>query len=71
LPIVVGLLADHVREPLARVPLEDLRRPVLRPVVGRHDEVDARVQVERELGIDHVRLVAGEQRHDELHWRAA
>ena len=55
----------------ARVPLEHLARPVLRAVVGRDDEVRARVQVEREPLLDHVRLVPGEQCHDELHRRAS
>ncbi len=53
--------------PLARVALEDLGRPVLRAVVRRDDEVDAGVQVKRDLRIDDVRLVANEERHDELH----
>ena len=43
------------------------RRPVLRAVVGRDDEVDAGVQVERDLRVDRIRLVAGPEGHDELH----
>ena len=54
---------------LARVALEDLGRPVLRAVVGRDDEVDAGVEVERDLRVDDVGLVADEERHDELHRR--
>ena len=64
---VVARLADEMQMPVARVALEDLRRPVLGAVVGRDDEVDAGVEVERDLGIHDVRLVADEERHDELH----
>ena len=67
LPEVVAGLADQVEHAVARVPLEDLRRRVLRPVVGRDDEVDARLQVVRDLRIDDVGLVAREEGHDELH----
>ena len=51
----------------ALVPLENLGRPVARGVVRRDHEVDAGVQVVRELRVDDVRLVAREERHDELH----
>src|SRR5713226_2073709 len=52
---------------LARVPLENLRRLVLRAVVGGDDEVDARVQVKGDLCVDHVRLVASEHGQNQLH----
>ncbi len=57
--------------PFAGVPFEHLARAVLGAVVGRDDEVRTRVQVEREPLLDHVRLVPGEQCHDELHRRAS
>ena len=47
--------------------LEDLGCAILRAVVGRDHEVDTRVQVERDLRIDDLRLVAGKKRHDEPH----
>ena len=51
--------------------LENLGRAVDRPVVGGDDEVDARAQVMRDLGVHDVGLVSDEQGHDELHrrWR--
>ena len=64
---VVAGLADQVEHALARVALEDLRGRVLGAVVGRDDEVDARVQVVGDLRVDDVGLVADEERHDELH----
>ena len=63
------VLAEEPEAARPLVPLEDLGRPVVGPVVRRDDEVDAGVQVERDLRVDDVRLVAGEQRHDELHAR--
>ena len=68
---VLARLVDEMDVPLACVALEDLGRPVLRAVVGRDDEVGAGVQVEGEPGVDDVRLVAGEERHDQLHRRAS
>ena len=68
---VVARLADQMQVSLARVALEDLGRSVLGAVVGRDDEVDAGVQVERDLRVDDVRLVADEERHDELHRQAS
>jgi hypothetical protein len=53
--------------PLAGIRLEDLGRAVVRAVVDRDDEVDARVQVKREVRIEDVGLVPGQQRHDDLH----
>ena len=64
---VVALLVDEMEATGALVPLENLRRPVVGGVVGRDDEVDAGIQVERELRVDDVRLVARQKRHDELH----
>jgi hypothetical protein len=49
------------------IPLEDVGRAVVRAVVDRHDEIDARVEVEREVGVDDVGLVAGQQCHHDLH----
>ena len=68
---ILAGLSEQMHVTFARVALEHLRRPVLRAVVGRDHEVGARVQVEGEPRLDHVRLVAGEQRHDELHRRAS
>ena len=64
---VVALLADQVEPARSLVALEDLGGAVLGAVVGRDDEVDARVQVIGDLRVDDVGLVAREQRHDELH----
>ncbi len=64
---VVARLADQVEHTVPLVPLENLRRPVLRAVVRGDDEVDARVEVVRDLRIDDVGLVADEECHDELH----
>ena len=64
---VVAGLADQVEHAFARVALEDLRGRVLRAVVGRDDEIDARMQVVRDLRVDDVGLVADEEGHDELH----
>ncbi len=64
---VVAGLANEVETTRALVPLEDLRRPVVRAVVGRDHEVDPGAQVERELRIDDVRFVPREERHDEPH----
>ncbi len=66
---VVPRLANELQDALRRVPLEDLRRAVGRPVVGGDDEVDAGAQVVRDLGVHDVRLVADEQRQHELHRR--
>ena len=55
---VVARLADQVEHAVARVALEDLRRRVLGAVVGGDDEVDARVEVVRDLRVDDVGLVA-------------
>ncbi len=66
-----GRLADQVEAARALVRLEDLGRAVLRGVVRRDHEVDARVEMERDLRVDDVRLVAREHREDELHRRAA
>ena len=52
---------------LALVPLENLRRSVLGAVVGRDDEVNACIEMKRELRIEDVRGVATEERHNELH----
>ena len=71
---LVARLAQQPQAPCALVALEDLRRPVGRCVVRRDHEVDTGVQVERDLRIDDVGLVADEQRHDEPHatgWVAA
>ena len=66
---VVARLAEQPQATCALVPLEDLRRPVVRCVVRGDDEIDAGVQVVRDLRIDDVCLVAGEQRHDDPHGR--
>ncbi len=55
----------HVALPL--VALEDLGRSVDREVIGRYDEVDARVQVERDEGIDEIGLVARAGDQDDAH----
>jgi hypothetical protein len=64
---IVPRLADEMEVALARVSLENVRRPVDRVVVGRDDEVRARVQVEGEPLLDDVGLVAREECHDEGH----
>ena len=71
LPQIVAVLADEVDVPLTCVALEHVRRPVLRAVVGRDDEIGARVQVKREPGLDDIRLVAREECHDERHRRGS
>ncbi len=52
---ILPRLADQVDVSLACVPLEDLRRPVDRAIVGRDHEVRARVEMEREPGLDRCR----------------
>ena len=71
LPQIVAVLADEVDVPFTCVALENVRRPVLRAVVGRDDEIGARVQVKREPGVDDIRLVAREECHDERHRRGS
>ncbi len=67
LPYVVTVLAQQVEIAGPLVTLEDLSRSVVRAIVRRDDEVDAGVKVERDLGLDDVRLVPGEQGHHEPH----
>ena len=50
-----------------RVALENLQRSVVGAVVGGDHEIDAGVQMERDLRVDDVHLVPHEQSHDELH----
>ena len=57
---VVAVLAQEQEAAGALVALQDLRRAVLGAVVGGDDEVDAGMQVEGDLGVDDVRLVARE-----------
>ncbi len=64
---LVARLPDQMQDAGALVPFEDLRRSVLRAVVRGDDEVDPGMQVKRDLCVDDVRLVAHEERHDELH----
>ena len=49
---VVAGLADQVETPSDALALEDLRRSVLGPVVGRDHEVDAGAQMMRDLRVD-------------------
>ncbi len=58
-----------MQKSLAGVAFENLGRAVHRTVVGRDHEVDAGVQMEGDLRVDDVGLVADEERHDELHRR--
>ena len=69
LPHLVARLAEKPQAARTLVALEDLGRPVARAVVRRDHEVDTRMQVEGDLRIDDVGLVADEQRHDESHAR--
>jgi hypothetical protein len=62
-------LPEETQPSRALVRLEDLGRPVPRVVVGREHEVDARVEVVGDLGVDDVDLVANHQGLDELHRR--
>ena len=55
---VVTFLAEEPQASGALVPLEDLGRAVARGLSVAIDEIDARVQVVRDLGVDDVRLVA-------------
>ncbi len=64
---ILTRLADQVEMAIARVLLEDVRRAVDRPIVGRDDEVDAGVEVEREPRVDEVGFVPRQERHDQLH----
>ena len=63
-------LPDQPETALPLVALENLGRPVARTVVRRDHEVDTRMQVERDLRVHDVRLVAGEDGHDDPHLRA-
>ena len=56
-----------MEDAVALVPLEDLPRAVLRPIVGGNDDVDTRVEVKGDLCVDDVGLVPREERHRELH----
>ncbi len=56
-----------MKEPCVGVALEDLSRRVPRTVVCRNHEVDADGEVESDLGVEDVGLVAGEQCHYDLH----
>ena len=67
LPHVVAVLAEEMQDSGPLVALEDLRRPVLGAVVRRDHEVDAGVEVEGDLRVHDVGLVADEERHHELH----
>ena len=69
LPELPGGLAQQTDTALALVPLEDLARPVARAVVRRDHEVDAGREVERQMLLDDVALVADEQSHDDPHGR--
>ena len=53
--------------PSALVALENVDGAVLGEVIRRDHEVDPRVQVERDLRIDDVRLVASEECHHDPH----
>ena len=64
---VVARLADEPQDARALVPLEDLRRAVARARCRSRHEVDPGMQVERDLRVDDVRLVAREERHHEPH----
>ena len=54
---ILARLANQANVPGAGVALEYLGRAVLRPVVGRDDEVGAGIEVEREPRVDDVDLV--------------
>ena len=62
-------LAEDADAAAALVPGEDLLRPVRRRVVGDDHLVDARREVEGEVLLDDVALVADEQGHHDLHGR--
>ena len=62
---------DPEQMPGARIRLEDLRRAVEGLVITRNHEVDASVQVVRDLRVDDVHLVTDDECLDELHRRAA
>ena len=63
-----GSRRTRTRPPLL-VPGEDLLGPVRRRVVGDDHLVDARREVEGEMLLDDVALVADEQGHHDLHGR--
>ena len=51
--------------PFPLVLLENLRRSIFGAMIGRDDEVDARIEMERELRLEDVRGIATEERHAE------
>ena len=65
----LSALSDQMQVPLTLVGLEDLGRAVMRVVVGDDHEVDARIQVIGDLGVDDVRLIVDHECHHELHGR--
>ena len=65
----LGRLGDQPQHSVAFVCLEHVRRAVARVVVGRDHVVDAGIEVERDLCVDDVDLVAREDCEDELHAR--
>src|SRR5439155_402588 len=67
LPEPLGRLANEVENTVSRVGLEELRGSVSGDVVRGDNEVDPRVQVKRDLGVDDIGLVPGQYRQDELH----
>jgi len=64
---VLTQLADQPENALPSVRLENLDGSVHGPVVCCDYEVNPRVQVERDDGLDDVRLVARPEGHHELH----
>src|SRR5258705_10976652 len=61
------LVANDLGDAHALVLSKDLAGAILRSVVGDNHEIDALGQVILEVGLDHVRLVAHQERHHELH----
>ena len=67
LPELVALPARQPHMARSGIPLEDLARPVLRPVVDGEHEVHPHVQVEGERRVEDVLLVVGDDGHDHRH----
>jgi hypothetical protein len=58
---------DDVDSPIARVPRENVRGTVGRRMVCDHDDVDSGREMEVEMLLDDVALVADEEGHHDRH----
>jgi hypothetical protein len=65
------LPAQHADGAVAGVGLQEISRAVGRAVVRHDNDVHARVQMEREVRADDVRVVANDEEHGDLHEQPA